>query len=470
MESFPTGEQGDGVVTDAHDSSTPLSLAGASSLGNEASSQIACGSLVRAALGCGLLSAAYLSSSVISNGLSGVTGQQQKTARFQAAASSVVPAFLGRKEESYSSSADAKTTDKVKSVKPKANPPMLPPWLPEMYGTVREKTIWSYWYRPDSCRSSRNCTLPPHIELCIDTVRRNRGSFDYRVLFMDDVERYVSSAEMPILWKDQQPQQQKDVLMNALLGRYGGVALDISVILFRPLDAYWDEMVDHGATFRGYMYRLSGQAWGVPETCAVWFLMSRREGIFVTATRNQALFVAGMIESDKKASYYKRPGRSAWRYRGFGDQILTPILSNLNYNLPKCYDDHFVRVPQACPEYAAPDWAAGLIGPVRNDMKILLREPREGPQLPMQFKPTWNISDSHEFHHSLDECSSMKECWEFFLHRYHMAPHSGQTRILDFVKLFGAGGDLGHRSRGELCSGKDTYFYNWLKLAGLNSC
>mmetsp|Transcript_123879 Transcript_123879/g.361767 ORF Transcript_123879/g.361767 Transcript_123879/m.361767 type:complete len:457 (+) Transcript_123879:76-1446(+) len=350
---------------------------------------------------------------------------------------------------------------------------------PEMYGRVREKTIWSFWYHEDSCTSSRNCTLPPHLQLCVESVRRNRGGFDYKLLHIDDAERYVSMYDLPFKWQVLSPQHQKDSLMNALLARYGGVALDISAILLRPLDDYWDEMVAKGATFRGYMYRLNGLPWRHPEGSAVWFLMSRREGIFGTAVRNQ---VEGM--GDKVTTY--RVYRQS--YFALGDQTLLPILSMFNYSFPRCFEDTTVLEPlRLCPEHEGPAWFKGITGPARNDHRILLRDPRDGPQLPFACLAAtfWNITNStkglpkgpsrYPPEHSpggpmyKEHCSSFRQCWEdVFLRRFHETPAPGEARTLSFVKLFMHGKELEGKTRQELLSNKDSFFYNWLKLAGLD--
>mmetsp|Transcript_28893 Transcript_28893/g.65332 ORF Transcript_28893/g.65332 Transcript_28893/m.65332 type:complete len:488 (+) Transcript_28893:54-1517(+) len=350
---------------------------------------------------------------------------------------------------------------------------------PEMYGRIPEKTIWSYWFNKESCPSSRNCTLPPHLQLCIESVKRNRGSFEHRLLHIDDVERYVSMYDLPFKWPVFSPQHMKDSLMNALLARYGGVALDVSTVLLRPLDDYWEEMIAKRATFRGYMYRINGLPWRHPEASAVWFLMSRREGIFGAAVRNQ---VEGM--GDKNTTY--RVYRES--YFALGDQTLLPILMMFNYSLPKCTDDHTVSVPHIeCPEHEGPPWYKAVTGPARNDMGILLRDPRDGPQLPFAclHSSGWNISNDTEgiphgdvrfpAGHALggpmykENCSSFKNCWEsVFLRRYHAPPAPGEARMLSFVKLFMHGAELEGKSREELLANKDSFFFNWLKLAGVS--
>mmetsp|Transcript_56352 Transcript_56352/g.108718 ORF Transcript_56352/g.108718 Transcript_56352/m.108718 type:complete len:483 (+) Transcript_56352:62-1510(+) len=349
---------------------------------------------------------------------------------------------------------------------------------PEMYSMVPEKTIWSYWFHKEHCTSSTNCTLPAHVQLCMETVIKNKGSFSYKLLHIDEVEQYVSMYDLPFQWPVLSPQHQKDSLMNALLARYGGVALDISTILLRPLDDYWEELVNKNLTFRGYMYRINGMPWRHPEDSAVWFLMSRREGIFGTAVRMQ---VEGMGD---KVTTYKVYRQS---YFALGDQTLLPILSMFNYSLPRCFNDTTVIEPRRlCPEYSSPPWYSGVTGPARNDMRMLLHDPRDGPQLPFVNLgcASWNISnDTKGIPHGIAQyppghqiggpmyghnCSSFKDCWHsVFLARYNAVPAPGEARLLSFVKLFNHGKELGGQSRSELLAKKDSYFYNWLRIAGL---
>jgi len=66
-------------------------------------------------------------------------------------------------------------------------------------------------------------------------------------------------------------------------------------------------------------------------------------------------------------------------------------------------------------------------------------------------------------------CSSAKSCWEnVFLRRYHQEPREGEARSLSFVKLFHHGSELDGQSRRELLADRRTFFFNWLRLAGLD--
>lgn len=355
--------------------------------------------------------------------------------------------------------------------------------LPFKYGEVKEKTIWAYWYHPEKCPSSLNCRLPSYINLCLDTVKKNRGGFDFIMVHKDEVDEYVSRTELPVHFAALLPDLQRDAIINALLARYGGVAWDPSTVLLRPLDDYWDEMVARGATFRGYVFRLNGLPWRHPETTASWFLMSRREGIFAAAVRDQ---VVGMGDRSDPLVYLN------W-HTAFSDQTLTPLLSMFNYSLPRCTDDVTVwhgledrNFSEMCPENAGPQWWKALTGPPKNDTRILLRDPRDGPLLPFAFldMELWNLSGSPppqpETNHSRmmwsdmlgaamydTSCPSMLECWNtYFEQRYRARPAPGEAPALSFVRLEG----LAFRklSHSELLSRNESFFYQWLKLAGLD--
>jgi len=289
---------------------------------------------------------------------------------------------------------------------------------------------------------------------------------------------------MPVNWKLMNPGVKKDALMNALLARYGGIAFDITAILFRPLDEHWNEMLRKGAAFRGYMYRINGNPWRHPESSVVWFMMARREGLFSTAVRNQVIGVGDM----RNTAAYRNPIKAT------GDQILTPILGMFDYGLPKCYDDKTVLSPgqapgskislHMCPELEQPLWSQGSSGPERTDSRILLRDPRDGPHLPFAM-PTlgmvlWNIkNDSKGLPHFPGDstvggpmhnltCNSMKQCWEeLVLKRFHSPPAAGEARVMDFVAFFDLG-KLSGKSREDILADKNTYFCSLLRLAGVS--
>jgi len=259
--------------------------------------------------------------------------------------------------------------------------------------------------------------------------------------------------------------------------------MDISTILLRPIDDYWDEMVAKGATFRGYVYRLNGKPWRHSEMTAVWFLMTRREGVFSTAVRNQVIAMGDSAD----------PHVFTFWYNAFGDQTLAPILQMYRYDLPKCINDNTVINGRhqdgryMCPEHEQKPWWTGISGPPKNDTTIMLSDPRDGPQLPFAClnMETWSVSSkkgpphigtppSHWVKtpgaplHGID-CVTMKECWhKYFLAPFHEKPPPGKSHRLSFIKLFNLGGKpLKAMTRKQILAAKDSWFYHWLKIAGL---
>jgi len=346
-----------------------------------------------------------------------------------------------------------------------------PHWLPDKYGQVPEKTIWSYYYHPTECPTAAQCKLPDYLQLTTQTISLNRGSFVFILLHHDHIDWYVHRTELPVHFEMLPPGLQSEALMNALLARYGGVALEPSTVLLRPLDAYWDEMVAKGATFRGYAFRINGEPWHRPESTVPWFLMARREGIFSAVVRAQ------VISMGDRKKIYSECGSA------LGDLILSPILAIYDYKLPRCRDDPTIMMNlTCCPDYKHPSWWNENVGSSRNDTKLLLRDPRDGPLLPFVGLDAelWNITDSKMPHHSATDdlwqkgpgtplhwqnCKSPSDCWKVYvLDRFNRNSTSGEAPLLSFIRITGT--QIKTMSKSEILSAKGSYFYHLLNIAG----
>lgn len=347
--------------------------------------------------------------------------------------------------------------------------------LPRRYGTIPERTIWLYWYHPLTCPTSLHCSLSPKLQLLADSIMRNRGRFHVELVHKDQVEEFVSDVELPFRWKELPPKSQQGAVMNALLARYGGVALDLCTCLLRPLDDYWDEMVARGASFRGYLFRLNGRPWRHAHAVADWFFMGRREGIFSSAVRSQVIAMGDSLDPD----YTNR--------NIFGDAILFPLLTMFNFSLPRCGEDKTVGSHREdCPDVGQIPWWKGISGPARNDTRLLLRDPRDGPLLPFAYlgMDQWDVTGTELPSHDPDSwlwqsvlganmfgvrCKSQKECWEeYVVKRFNKKPKPGEAPILNFVKLTQCN-EVETQSKEALLAAKDSFFYNLLRLSGLSA-
>ncbi|CAK0905753.1 unnamed protein product [Prorocentrum cordatum] len=135
-----------------------------------------------------------------------------------------------------------------------------------------------------------------------------------------------------------------------------------------------------------------------------------------------------------------------------------------------------------CPENEEPPWFEGASGPPRNDAVLLLRDPRDGPQLPFAFlgMANWHIDSTERAWDaskilpgspmSSETCNCSRQCWEdVFMARFRKKPKDGEAALLSFVKLFGHGDDLVFKTREAVFADKKSYLYNWLKIAGVTA-
>merc|ERR1712232_495116 len=122
-----------------------------------------------------------------------------------------------------------------------------------------------------------------------------------------------------------------------------------------------------------------------------------------------------------------------------------------NDSVPKCGDDPWVENKAACSGNSVLNaLAPNVTGGARTDAKLILQEPRDGPQLPFCFEDgfgmgAWRISDTTKVSYLGCSYNSHRECWEkVFLQRL---AEPGHGQLLHFVKMFNTGGPLRKMSR-----------------------
>lgn len=227
------------------------------------------------------------------------------------------------------------------------------------------------------------------------------------------------------------PAQQKDVFMNALLARYGRIAFDASIVLFEPLDSWWEEMVANKKIFRGLMYRHI-------ET-VVWFLMSRAGGIFGHAVANQ---VIGM--GNYHGTHHYDKGNQG-RYFAIGDDTVTPVIGRYDYSRKKCFGPEKEKGICNLPLMSdtVPEFGRDL---------LMIEDPFKGPQLPWAGKDKdwllWKISEH-------------KDSWNEFKKRRSIAG------LMPFVKAWSK---LKKMTKTEIIKQKESFLCYFLCLAGTNQC
>jgi len=159
--------------------------------------------------------------------------------------------------------------------------------------------------------------------LCIATWKTNHADWNFEFVSESNMYEYVHPRWLPdaYSWMGD-ARNKKDVVMGALLAAYGGVALDGTIMNFKSITDWWDELVDGGKTFRGYRYE-----WG--ET-AGWFWMARRDS---GVLRRYVSDVTLRMGNNRYGSAI--PGTT---YLALAMGSMDPILEEIDSSLPVCRD------------------------------------------------------------------------------------------------------------------------------------
>ncbi|CAE8650094.1 unnamed protein product [Polarella glacialis] len=102
---------------------------------------------------------------------------------------------------------------------------------------IQERTIWGYWAQGEERMSD-------FFKLCVDTWKHQNKDWDVRILSRSNLYDYLSAAELPNRFEQMfSPQTSSDCIRLALLSRYGGVWLDVNIILRQSLDElFWNKI------------------------------------------------------------------------------------------------------------------------------------------------------------------------------------------------------------------------------------
>lgn len=133
---------------------------------------------------------------------------------------------------------------------------------------VRPRTIWAYWAQGYSA-------MPELFKLCVATWQHFNPHWDIRILQKSNLHEYLSAAELPNKF-DQMTSHQtaSDSIRLALMSRYGGVWLDVSIILCTGLDNFcWNAIASgskRGAVF--YHPHYGTEAFAKKDLTESWYL------------------------------------------------------------------------------------------------------------------------------------------------------------------------------------------------------
>jgi len=114
------------------------------------------------------------------------------------------------------------------------------------------KVIWAFWTNtPHSLGPAPPLApsgLPVFVDLCVASWRKLNPSYEIRLLNQSSVWSWLNRSDLPESYEKVWIAHQADAIRLALLVKYGGVWIDASTLMLRPLE----EILGHDRTLRTF--------------------------------------------------------------------------------------------------------------------------------------------------------------------------------------------------------------------------
>ena len=95
--------------------------------------------------------------------------------------------------------------------------------------------FWGYWHDPDS--------VPGIVNECFISWRRNYPTYSIIIVNSNTISKYIKRDELPRKFdKIKEHQMRSDFIRLALLKKYGGIWLDATILMMKPIAPIW---LDH---------------------------------------------------------------------------------------------------------------------------------------------------------------------------------------------------------------------------------
>lgn len=105
-----------------------------------------------------------------------------------------------------------------------------------------DKIIWSYW----------NNNMPLSVKIAIYTWKKHNSDYIICVLSDQTIDNYINISEFPNNYNNLCFANKSDLIRLVLLEKYGGIWLDASVYINKPLSFLWDNNYDVGGYYADY--------------------------------------------------------------------------------------------------------------------------------------------------------------------------------------------------------------------------
>jgi len=136
--------------------------------------------------------------------------------------------------------------------------------IKEQYQTyyILPKVVWSYWDKDE---------LPENISLIVENNKKILNEWNYILITPKNINEYILNED--ILQSDIGPQAYSDWIRLYLLEKYGGVWMDITIILNKNFDDIYNKSIEINSELSGFnaVQLNTNKEYPVIES---WFLMA----------------------------------------------------------------------------------------------------------------------------------------------------------------------------------------------------
>ncbi|MGD9489504.1 MAG: glycosyltransferase family 32 protein [Calditrichaceae bacterium] len=172
---------------------------------------------------------------------------------------------------------------------------------------------WMYW------ENKKGSSKPEYLNLCLETIRKNRGATELILLDEKSVQDYITIPD--IIQKTEKLAHKADYIRARLLYEYGGIWLDSDAILLKSISDAVDPFIEK------YDFVGCGKEKGHPS---IWFMASRKGSPLIGQWIEK---MDKTIYDSVKKSFSPRHLKFQYTYpwSGIGYDILWPFSENYPY-------------------------------------------------------------------------------------------------------------------------------------------
>ena len=153
--------------------------------------------------------------------------------------------------------------------------------------------FWAYWHDPDN--------VPPIVNECFISWRRNYPTYSIIIVNGNTISKYISRDELPRKFDQIKAHQMRsDFIRLALLRKYGGVWIDASILMMKPISPVWLDHKYDLAVFYMPFQENKGRGKLVAEN---WFISAPKNSEIIELWEDE--FTHGVDDFNTVDDYYK---------------------------------------------------------------------------------------------------------------------------------------------------------------------